>query len=94
MSETENRTSCLTTVSQIITVSSCQSDVSNHCQIEKPRITGMAEKSFPLLEEGGAHPPITPPDSAPKAFPYPPPPTSQNRIPKPQPLSQSRVTAL
>ena len=29
VSETENRTSCLTTVSQTITVSSCQSDISN-----------------------------------------------------------------
>ena len=42
VSETENRTSCLTTVSQTITVSSCQSDISNQCRIKTPCITGMA----------------------------------------------------
>ena len=41
VSETESRTSCLTTVSQTITVSSCQSDISNQCRIKKPCITGM-----------------------------------------------------
>ena len=46
VSETENRTSCLTTVSQTITVSSCQSDISNQCRIKKPCITGMAVKSW------------------------------------------------
>ena len=45
VSETENRTSCLTTVSQTITVSSCQSDISNQCRIKTPCITGMAEKA-------------------------------------------------
>ena len=49
VSETENRASCLTTVSQPITGSSCQSDISNQCRIKKPCITGMAEKSLPLL---------------------------------------------
>ena len=49
VSETKNRTSCLTTVSQTITVSSCHSDISNQCQIKKPCITVMAEKSFPPL---------------------------------------------
>ena len=43
--ETENRISCLTTVSQTITVSSCSSDISNQCPIKKPCITGMAEKA-------------------------------------------------
>ena len=46
VSETENRTSRLTTGSQTIAVSSCQSDISNQCRIKKPSITGMAEKSF------------------------------------------------
>ena len=32
-------------ISQTITVSSCQSDISNQCQIKTPCITGMAEKS-------------------------------------------------
>ena len=49
VSETENRTSCLTTVSQTITISSCQSDIRNQCRIKKPCISGMAEKSFPPL---------------------------------------------
>ena len=49
VSETENRTSCLTTVSQKITVSSCQSDISNQCRIKTPCITSMAEKSNPPL---------------------------------------------
>ena len=47
VSETENRTSCLTTITQTITVSRCQSDIGNQCRIEKPSTTGMAEKSFP-----------------------------------------------
>jgi hypothetical protein len=38
--ETENRTPCLTTVRQTITVSSCPSEISNQCQIKKPCITG------------------------------------------------------
>ena len=41
VSETENRTSCLTAVSQTITVGSCQSDISNRCRIKKPCITGI-----------------------------------------------------
>ena len=40
VSETGNRTSRLTTVSQTITVSSCQSDISNQCRKKKPCITG------------------------------------------------------
>ena len=46
-SETENRTSCLTTVNQVrvrvnqtITVSSCQSDIGNQCRIKNPCISG------------------------------------------------------
>ena len=42
VSETENRTSCLTTGRQTITVSSCQSDISNQCRIKTPCSTGMA----------------------------------------------------
>ena len=47
-SETEHRTSCLTTFSQTITVGSCQSDISNQCRIKTPSITGMAQ-----TREGG-----------------------------------------
>ena len=47
--ETENRTSRLTTISQTITISSCQSDISNQCRIKTPCITGMAEKSNPPI---------------------------------------------
>ena len=36
-------------ISQTITVSSCQSDISNQCRIKTPCITGMAEKSNPPL---------------------------------------------
>ena len=39
--------------SQTITVSSCQSDISNQCRIKTPCITGMAEKSNPRLGGGG-----------------------------------------
>ena len=31
-------------ISQTITVSSCQSDISNQCRIKTPSITGMAEE--------------------------------------------------
>ena len=34
-------------ISQTITVSSCQSDISNQCRIKTPCITGMAEKEQP-----------------------------------------------
>ena len=46
-------------ISQTITVSSCQSDISNQCRIKTPCITGMAEKSNPPLGGlggGGAWP--------------------------------------
>ena len=32
---------------------SCQSEISNQCRINKPCITAMAKKSFPLMENGG-----------------------------------------
>ena len=38
-----------TQLKQTITVSRCQSDISNQCPIRRPCITGMAEKSFPPL---------------------------------------------
>ena len=48
-------------ISQTITVSSCQSDISNRCRIKTPCITGMADTSNPPLagwrrqrEGGGA----------------------------------------
>ena len=40
-------------ISQTITVSSCQSDISNQCRIKTPCITGMAEKSNPPPRGGG-----------------------------------------
>ena len=40
-------------ISQTITVSSCQSDISNRCRIKTPCITGMAEKSHATLGGGG-----------------------------------------
>ena len=47
-SATDNRISCLTTVSQTATVSGCQSDISNQCRMKKACSTGgMAKNSFP-----------------------------------------------
>ena len=69
VSETENRASCLTLVSQTITVSSCHSDISNQCRIKKPCITGMAEKVD--LGRGGGSSPLC---DIPSGCPAPPPP--------------------
>ena len=49
VSETERQNIMSDYISQTITVSSCQSDISNQCQIKTPCITGMAEKSNPPL---------------------------------------------
>ena len=51
VSETENITSRLTPVRHTITVSSCQSDISNQCRIKRPCITCMAK--IPLGGKGG-----------------------------------------
>ena len=55
--ETENRTSCLTTVSQTITVSSCQSDISNQCRIKRPWHCRHGR----MVGGGGSGPPGNPP---------------------------------
>ena len=52
-------------ISQTITVSSCQSDISNQCRIKTPCITGMAEKQRGRGAGGGGGstggpPPLTP----------------------------------
>ena len=70
VSETENRKQNIMSdyIRQTVTVSSCQSDISNQCRIKTPCITGMAEKSNPPLAGwritgitgGGVHPPTHP----------------------------------
>ena len=53
VSETENRTARPTTVSQTITVSTCQSDINNQCRVKTPSSTGSAVRKRGMGGGGG-----------------------------------------